>query len=261
MVGYGFTSKLKMTKAYDKIIFDCDSTLVKIEGLDELAKDKGKKNKVTALTKLAMDGVVKLEEVFALKMAMIRPSKKDLIKLGQIYIKNVSEDVKEVINLLKILKKDILQITGNFYPAVKILSDYLKIQEHNIYANKIYFNEDGKYLGFDAKGLLSISGGKKLILQQIYKINPNIKTVFIGDGSTDLDTKPPVDLFIGYGGVVYRENVRKHSDIYITCESLTPILRFVLNKIEQKKGEQINKNLFTKADILIKKGYVYIKTE
>ena len=70
---------------------------------------------------------------------------------------------------------------------------------------------------------------------------------------------PPASLFIGYGGIVHRENVKINSDIYVTCKSLAPIVRFILNKEEQKKGEKINKILFEKADQLIKGGRVLIK--
>ena len=48
-----------------------------------------------------------------------------------------------------------------------------------------------------------------------------------------------------------------NSDIYITCKSLAPIVRFILNKEEQKKGEKINKKLLKSADLLIKRGGSY----
>ena len=54
-----FPCKKTMHK-YDKIIFDCDSTLVSLEGLDELAELKGKKSEVAELTRLSMEGNVKL---------------------------------------------------------------------------------------------------------------------------------------------------------------------------------------------------------
>ena len=38
----------------------------------------------------------------------------------------------------------------------------------------------------------------------------------IGDGVTDMQAKPPADLFIGYGGVVAREAVRAGADMFVT---------------------------------------------
>lgn len=243
---------------FGKIIFDCDSTLVRIEGLDMIADLKGKGREVAEFTKLSMDGKVKLEDVFALKMAMIRPSKQDLVSLGHLYVQHIVEDVEEVIKILTFFHKDILILTGNFYSAVKVLSKQLKIPLKNIYSNKIYFNRKGHYIGFDAHGPLSISGGKRTVLKTIAEHEPHKRIAFIGDGSTDTDTKPPVDLFIGYGGVVQRENVKKNSDIYITCQSMAPILRFVLDKNEQKQGELLNRKIFLKADMLIDKKLVIL---
>lgn len=46
------------------VYFDCDSTLVSIEGIDELARLKGQADYIAALTRRAMDGEVELEHVF-----------------------------------------------------------------------------------------------------------------------------------------------------------------------------------------------------
>lgn len=38
----------------------------------------------------------------------------------------------------------------------------------------------------------------------------------LGDGATDMQAKPPATAFIGYGGIVVRESVRKGADFFIT---------------------------------------------
>lgn len=40
--------------------------------------------------------------------------------------------------------------------------------------------------------------------------------VVIGDGVTDMQARPPAQLFIGYGGVVQREPVMEGADLYVT---------------------------------------------
>lgn len=40
--------------------------------------------------------------------------------------------------------------------------------------------------------------------------------VLIGDGATDLEACPPADAFIGYGGNVIREVVKKNSKWFVT---------------------------------------------
>lgn len=46
----------------------------------------------------------------------------------------------------------------------------------------------------------------------------------VGDGSSDLATRDVVDLFVGFGGVVSRDRVRRDSAVFIQCESIAPIL-------------------------------------
>ena len=38
----------------------------------------------------------------------------------------------------------------------------------------------------------------------------------IGDGVTDMQARPPADLFIGFGGVVVRESVKQGADWFVT---------------------------------------------
>ena len=61
------------------IVFDCDSTLSSIEGIDELARVKGQSifEQVAELTHAAMNGEVPLDEVFSRRLAIIQPDQKN----------------------------------------------------------------------------------------------------------------------------------------------------------------------------------------
>lgn len=239
---------------YSAVYFDLDSTLVDIEGLDEIANSYKKKKSIAWLTEKAMAGDVKLEDVFALKLAMIRPKKSDFLKLGRLYIKHVVEDAKDVISTFKYLKKDVIIMTGNFYPAVIQLARYLGISDKNVFANQIIFDKIGNYVTFDSKGPLSIAGGKRSLMLILKR--DNRKVVFIGDGLPDALTRPPVDMFMGYGGVVTRQLVVEKSDIYIKCRSLSVMLPYILNKKEKIKiGKTKFNKLLKKGEVLIKKGF------
>ena len=47
----------------------------------------------------------------------------------------------------------------------------------------------------------------------------------IGDGASDLEAKPAVDLFIGFGGVHTRPVVRDNADVFVT--EMRDVLRHV----------------------------------
>ena len=55
---------MRTWRAFDLIFFDCDSTLSHIEGIDELARQKGIFDEVQQLTAAAMDGEVHLSSVY-----------------------------------------------------------------------------------------------------------------------------------------------------------------------------------------------------
>lgn len=239
---------------YHSIYFDSDSTLVDIEGIDELAGFYNKKLEVARFTEKAMSGQVRLEDVFSLKLAMIRPHKNDFDKLGKLFVKRVVEDAKDVIDALHYLKKRVVLMTGNFYPAVNILAKYLKIPDENVYANNIIFDENGNYLTFDNKGPLSVAGGKRSLIMILKREGQ--KNVFVGDSFIDAETKPPVDLFVGYGGVVTREKVKHISDIFITCKSMAAILPFILtSKEENYLNKSQYRSVLTKAYKLVEAGF------
>ena len=42
------------------------------------------------------------------------------------------------------------------------------------------------------------------------------RVIMIGDGVSDLETKPDVDLFIGFGGVVERAKVKQGAGFWLT---------------------------------------------
>jgi phosphoserine phosphatase len=92
----------------------------------------------------------------------------------------------------------------------------LNIPSHRIFANTLLFNEhDGSYVGFDKQELTSRDGGKPAVVQSLMDAHGFQNVVMIGDGATDMQAKPPAKLFIGFGGVVVRENVQKNADWFI----------------------------------------------
>ena len=61
--------------SFDRICFDFDSTLSRIEGIDELAKRVGLGEEMTKLTNAAMNGDVPLEAVYSRRLELIRPDR------------------------------------------------------------------------------------------------------------------------------------------------------------------------------------------
>lgn len=95
-----------------------------------------------------------------------------------------------------------------------------------MYVNRLFFNYNGDYVGFDSTQPTSRSGGKAEAVQLIRRaLADNANITMIGDGATDLEASPPADHFIGYGGNIIREEVRNRAKYFITdFEQLTNAL-------------------------------------
>ena len=101
---------------YGTIVFDCDSTLSSIEGIDELAS--AEPEAVAELTRLAMEGVVPLDEVYGKRLEMIQPTHAALERVSARYIEELVPGIREVFEVLHAAKKRLVIVSGGLLPAV-----------------------------------------------------------------------------------------------------------------------------------------------
>lgn len=223
--------------SFDLIFFDCDSTLSTIEGIDELARLKGKADRVGLLTNKAMDGELDLADVYGKRLRAIKPTRAQLKAVEERYWETTVEDAPAVIAALQALALHVFIISGGLIDAVRGFGRRLGVDPAKIRAVELEYNElSGRwwdyaepgaqqaqaYLDYD-EGPLTVSSGKSAIISELAGTLPG-RRLMIGDGSSDLATQNDVDLFVGYGGVVAREAVRAEADIFMRCASLAPIL-------------------------------------
>lgn len=203
------------------VILDFDSTLVTIEGIDELASLKGVAAEVKALTNAAMQGDIDIHTVFAKRLELIRPRLSELHMLSHLYKLHITEGAGEFISLCKRLGKKVFVVSGGFVQAISPVTTHLGIPEECLFANTLHFTSHGTYAGFDVLCPLWKNSGKVDVLLQIKKITSG-PILMIGDGITDYETKEVVDNFFCFTGVVSRENVVQKSS-YV-CSSFLELL-------------------------------------
>src|SRR5947208_2002593 len=85
--------------SFDLVFFDCDSTLSSIEGVDELARLKGKEWRVGLLTQKAMDGDLDRGDVYGKRLRGIRPTRGQLAAIEQVYWGTLVPDARQVIGV------------------------------------------------------------------------------------------------------------------------------------------------------------------
>jgi phosphoserine phosphatase len=104
-------------------------------------------------------------------------------------------------------------LSGGFRQAIRPLADFLGIAR--VEAVDIFFAPDGRYVGFDERYPTTRSGGKPELIRALRAELKPARIVMVGDGTSDLETRPEVDLFIGYGGYVAREKVRAGAAVFV----------------------------------------------
>ncbi|MFA5922651.1 MAG: HAD-IB family phosphatase [Methylococcaceae bacterium] len=211
--------------SFDVICFDCDSTLSRIEGIDELARRVGMGEEMSKLTDLAMNGVVPLEAVYERRLSLIRPDQDSINWLAGLYIAEIVEGVKEVFASLLAQDKAVHIISGGLRQAILPLAECLGLPESHVHAVDIYFNEDGSYRNYDLNSPLARTGGKAVV---VGTLKGQGSLVMVGDGKTDLEAKQSGAFVLGFGGVVDRAIVREQADFYTTEPTLLSVLEHIL---------------------------------
>ncbi|MDD1629879.1 MAG: HAD-IB family phosphatase [Methylococcaceae bacterium] len=211
--------------SFDVICFDCDSTLSRIEGIDELARRVGVGEEMSKLTDLAMNGVVPLEAVYERRLSIIRPDQASINWLADLYIAEIVEGVKEVFASLLVQDKTVHIISGGLRQAILPLAEHLGLPESHVHAVDIYFNEDGSYRNYDLNSPLARTGGKAVV---VGTLKGEGSLVMVGDGKTDLEAKQSGAVVLGFGGVVDRAIVREQADFYTTEPTLLAVLEHIL---------------------------------
>ena len=200
-----------MTPArYRLVFFDVDSTLVTIEGIDVLA---GGNPEVTALTAAAMNGAVPLDEVYGRRLEMIRPTRAAIDTLAERYLGSLVDGASETIVALQRGGTLVHLVTAGIEAAVLPLAARLNVQPRAVHAVRLRFDKQGGFDGYDNRSFLTRPRGKELVVRDI-RARTHGKAAFVGDGIGDLEAKPAVDLFIGFGGVAIRSKVKENADVF-----------------------------------------------
>lgn len=204
------------TRRRGKLFFlDCDSTLSTIEGIDELARARGDCvfDQVAALTNAAMDGDVPIHEVFHRRLEMIAPDRATADHVADLYVKTLVPGTEDFIRELKAAGWLPIILSGGFAPLIQPLADHLGIA--HVEAVPLHFHDDGSYAGYGVDYPTTHNLGKNEVIRQWVDAMLPERVVMMGDGISDLETKPEVDAFIGFGGVVVRPRVKHGSDYWL----------------------------------------------
>jgi len=244
----------QLSNPVSAIVFDCDSTLSSIEGIDFLAKNNGVGEAVKLLTTEAMSRTGLTPSLYQKRLDLVTPRREQVHALGHQYFAHRAPDISDVITLFKRLNKAIYLVSASVNPAVKIFGEMLQIPVENVFAVDLRFDQQGNFLDFERSSPLINNDGKRNILEQLKTQHKHI--IHIGDGLNDIVTLDLVTRFIGYGGVAYRKNIADLCKFYINTLSFSPLVPLTLTLDELTSLSPEESLLYEKGLAAIQEGKV-----
>ena len=218
-------------RRFDIVCFDCDSTLSRIEGIDELARRAGVEDEVAPLTAAAMAGMLPLDAVYAERLAIVRPDRASIEWLGTRYVEEIVPGARETIAALTHAGLSVHIVSGGLRPAVVPLAHALELSPLQVHAVDVFFDDDGTYRDFDRLSPLSRPDGKAVMCRSLAERRASI--ALVGDGATDLAARASGVFVVGFGGVAQHDAMVRGADVFIVGPDLTAVLDTLLGPAER----------------------------
>lgn len=165
------------------ICFDMDSTLIKTEAIDELAKRAGVGEQVQEITARAMRGEIDFRESFKERVALLKGLDESVMKDIAEHLP-ITEGVERLMYVLKRYGYKIAILSGGFTYFGNYLKERFGIDY--VYANNLEI-VDGKLTGRYVGDI--VDGKRKAELLQLLAQVENVdiaQTIAVGDGANDL---------------------------------------------------------------------------
>jgi phosphoserine phosphatase len=199
---------------FNSVIFDVDSTLSAVEGIDWLAAQRGPEIEAwsAGLTERAMQGEIPIEAVYGERMRIVKPTLLEIEQLGKVYVERMATGAAETIAELRANNVEVIMVSGGLREAILPLAKELGVDQKNVHAVSVFFGQDGTYAGFDDASLLTRQSGKRTIVGQMDLKGPILA---VGDGMTDCEIKAVVQGFAAFVEFTRREAVIERADYVV----------------------------------------------
>jgi phosphoserine phosphatase len=199
---------------FNSVIFDVDSTLSAVEGIDWLAAQRGPEIEAwsAGLTERAMEGEIPIEAVYGERMRIVKPTLLEIEQLGRVYVERMAAGAAGTIAELRANNVEVIMVSGGLREAILPLAKELGVDQKNVHAVSVFFGQDGTYAGFDDASLLTRQSGKRTIVGQMDLKGPILA---VGDGMTDCEIKAVVQGFAAFVEFTRREAVIERADYVV----------------------------------------------
>jgi phosphoserine phosphatase len=209
------------TKLPILVISDVDSTFIKQEVIDLLARFAGKQSEVAAVTERAMNGEIDFKESLRLRVATLKGLPVSVLtEVFQEVI--VSDGGVDLIQYLKKQNHYFALVSGGFTQILEPLCQKLEIE--NFKANSLEIKNDlltGNIIG----DIVDAEAKANYLIELSRKFNiPLSNVIAIGDGANDLEMMKISGLSVSFNG---KPKVTQAADISIVGPWLNHVIQLL----------------------------------
>ena len=223
-------------RSYQIVLFDCDSTLTEVEGIDELATEPHHQDTIADLTHQAMAGDCRLEDVYGQRLEMLNPTRSEIRSVKNRYKATAVPHARATVTALHDAEVEAWIISGGLADPVLEFAAWLGIEADRVRAVETEFDPfdgnwweparaEARYASYRSDELASTEGKADIIRTSV---TTKGRRLLVGDGVSDLAAAHAVDLFVAYAGVAERAAVVDEAPVVITSHSISPILALAL---------------------------------
>jgi len=203
------------------VIFDCDSTIIQEEVIDELAKVAGVSERVKAMTDRAMQGELDFEAALKERVSLLKGVTAEQLEMLSGAI-NLTAGAEELIATLHFMGYKVGVISGGFtfftdYLKKKLNLDYVFANELEIAGGVVTGQIKGEIIDANRKGeiIRRIANNEGISIDQV---------VAVGDGANDRFMLENSGLAIAFNP---KEILKEYSDGMINSDNISGLLHFL----------------------------------
>jgi D-3-phosphoglycerate dehydrogenase / 2-oxoglutarate reductase len=175
------------------LILDFDSTLISVEGLDQLflatlddGEDRTRRARAfQAITDRGMAGELSFQESLAARMALLRATPGQVGRVAGMLEKRITPSALRCRARLRRQAHRIWVVSGGFEELIRPVLRRVGLREKHLSAHRFQWSEEGVTTGIDPDTALA-RGGKALAVREL-RLGGEIW--MIGDGATDLELR------------------------------------------------------------------------
>ena len=205
------------------LIADMDSTIIKEESLDELARQIGKEKEVRFITNEAMNARIDFKKALIDRVAILKGKSTDILETLKKNI-NINEGAKELVKTMNLNGSITILVSGGFTFLTEHLKELLNFKYTHANSLEIIQNKSQNYeMTGKVKGpILDKKAKLDYLNKYIKKYNLNYSdAISVGDGANDIEMVQHSGIGVSYYG---KPVLNKAADIHFNNTSLLGLL-------------------------------------